>query len=407
MTGAAVEAPVVPLRRNRDFRLLWCGQVTSELGAASSQLAVPLLVLSLTGSPAQAGLVATAAAVVSAGGRLPGGALADRWNRRRLMLGSDAGRLVVSLLLAAAVLTGHATVPFVLVSVSLIALLDVVFQPAETAAIARLVPAAQLGAAFSGNEARSYAASLGGPPLGGLLYGLGRAVPFLADALSYLVSLVAVAAIRTPLQEHRPAGPRRSLLADIGQGLAHVRASRFLRALLVVAAPLNFALTGSVFTLTVTLRQAGTAAGTIGLLQALLGVGGLLGAFAAAGLTRRLPLPRLVALVCATSTVAVGAAAALSGHLLMGVPLAAALFVAPAANAGLFARLGATVPDAVQSRVVSVVLLAATSAAALAPAACGVLVTVAGGRAALLCCTAALIAALAVALTSRGLREDG
>lgn len=396
---------VVPLRRNRDFRLLWCGQVASELGSASAQLAVPLLVLSLTGLAAQAGLVTTAAALVGVAGRLPGGALADRWNRRRLMLASTAGRLLVSLALALAVLAGAATVPLVLLAVCLVALLDVVFQPAETAAIARLVPTAQLAAAFSGNEARSYAASLGGPPLGGLLYGLGRAVPFFADALSYLVSLLAVAALRTPLQSDRSPRPRRSLLAEIGDGLAHVRASGFLRALLTVAAPLNAALTGAVFTVTVVLRQAGTPAGTIGGLQALLGVGGLLGAVAAAELTRRLPLPRLAVLVCAASMVAVTTTAVLSGRLLMGLPLVAAVFLAPAANAALFARLGATVPDALASRVVSVVLLIATCAAALAPVACGLLIGVAGGRTALLCCTAVLVIALVVALTSRALRE--
>ena len=82
----------LPLRRNRDFVLLWSGQVVSTLGSEVSGLAFPLLVLSLTGSPAQAGVVGFARALPYLLVYLPAGALVDRWNRKRVMLISDAGR---------------------------------------------------------------------------------------------------------------------------------------------------------------------------------------------------------------------------------------------------------------------------------------------------------------------------
>ncbi len=82
----ASSRPARSLSRNRDFTLLWVGGVLSDVGSFSAGLAVPLLVLAITGSPAQAGLVGTVELVVGALGQLPGGALADRWNRRRVML---------------------------------------------------------------------------------------------------------------------------------------------------------------------------------------------------------------------------------------------------------------------------------------------------------------------------------
>jgi MFS family permease len=72
---------VVPLRRNREFRLLWGGQTLSELGSQLSLVAYPLLVLAVTGSPAKAGVVGFAKTVPYAVLALPAGALADRVNR--------------------------------------------------------------------------------------------------------------------------------------------------------------------------------------------------------------------------------------------------------------------------------------------------------------------------------------
>jgi len=392
----------LPLRRNRDFRLLWCGQVTSELGANNTQLAVPLLVLSITGSAGWAGAIATIGAVAAAVSRLPGGALADRWNRRRLMLGSDAGRLVACLTLGVCVLVDHVPVPLVVVVVGSTAILDVLFSPAETAAVSRLVPPDQLAEAIAGNQARTYAASLGGRPLGGVLYGLGRAVPFLAAAAGYLVSLMSILAIRGRLQEDRPRSTGRSLTADIGDGVRYVFGSPFLRAVVLIAAPLNFALSGAIFVTTIALQEAGTSPGVIGLALAAFGGAGLLGTAVAAWLNRRLPLRQLIAAICAGLSVAALAAAALSGRPVMALPLAAGFALGPAVNTALYTRIGVTVPDQVQSRVISVVMLAATGAAALSPLACGVLITVAGAPIALLACAALLLIALVIALFVTG-----
>jgi MFS family permease len=84
----------VPLRRNRDFNLLWGGQVLSDLGARISGLAFPLLVLAITGSPAKAGIIAFAGSLPLLLLTVPAGALVDRWDRKRVIIIADSARCI-------------------------------------------------------------------------------------------------------------------------------------------------------------------------------------------------------------------------------------------------------------------------------------------------------------------------
>src|SRR5829696_5538461 len=106
--SAKAEAPPIPLRHNRDFRLLWIGQAVSALGSNISLTAYPLLVLALTGSAASAGLVGFLAALPYALLQLPAGAYVDRWDRRRVMLISDAIRGAVLVVVCIAVVADRA-----------------------------------------------------------------------------------------------------------------------------------------------------------------------------------------------------------------------------------------------------------------------------------------------------------
>ena len=87
--GVATGEPS-PLRRNRDFQLLWGGQAVSLLGSQTSKIAYPLLVLAMTGSPAKAGIAGFAAMLGYLLFPLPAGGLADRHDRKRIMIGCDA-----------------------------------------------------------------------------------------------------------------------------------------------------------------------------------------------------------------------------------------------------------------------------------------------------------------------------
>src|SRR3954454_817149 len=88
---------IASIWRNRDFVLIWSAQSLSDLGTGLSQLAYPLLMLAITGSPAQAGALAAVRALPYVLFGLPAGALTDRWNRRRVMIACDAIRAVAML----------------------------------------------------------------------------------------------------------------------------------------------------------------------------------------------------------------------------------------------------------------------------------------------------------------------
>ncbi len=181
-----IESPRTSLWRNREFNLLWGGQVLSELGDAVARFALPLLVLVLTGSAVQAGVVGTAGQVTALVCRLPVGVLADRVDRRRAMLAADAVRLFTCGGLAALIIAGQARL-WVIVAVAVVdAAAGTVFGTTEQAALRSIVPAGQLPAAVARNEARGYGVSLAGPPLGGVLFGIGHALPFVGNAVSYL-----------------------------------------------------------------------------------------------------------------------------------------------------------------------------------------------------------------------------
>src|SRR5438552_11329302 len=105
----APEQHVGRLWQNRDYLLLWGGQAISTTGSNASELALPLLILSLTHSPVQAGLVGALRAVAILLTNLPAGVLVDRWNRKYTMMWCDTGRAVALASIPLALVLGHLT----------------------------------------------------------------------------------------------------------------------------------------------------------------------------------------------------------------------------------------------------------------------------------------------------------
>jgi len=403
-SGIADESlPASSLWRNRDFNLLWTSQTLSDLGGSVSMLAMPLLVLVLTGSPVHAGLVGTLSAVVRLICRLPAGVLADRVNRRRAMIICDLVRLIALAGLAAAVWTGRAGITVIIVVVAVDAVAQTFFSTAEHAALRSIVGPAQLPTAVARNEARNYAAGLAGPPLGGLLFGLAHALPFAGNALTYLASLVGVVLIRRPLQAVREEA-HAGHAAALAEGVRFVLTNPFLRAVLIIAAPLNFALSGAIFAIVVTLQRHGVEPAVIGLVETIIAVGGLAGAVVAPALQRRLRLAVLVRAICWAAVALVALSALFTASIAAAVPVAFAVFLGPACNAALFGYQAASTPDRLQGRVVSVIFLGATSAAAAAPILAGTFVAAWNGPVTLLLFAAAVATSAVAASFSRGIR---
>jgi len=366
-------AAPVPLRRNAGFRMLWIGQVVSDTGTDVALIAYPLLILALTGSAALAGVVGTVRLVVQIVLGLPGGALTDRFDLRLTMITCDTIRAAVMALLVALILLHMASWPVVMVVSVIDGGANVLFDPSATAALPAIIADSQLEQAWAATEARSYGASLVGPALGGLLFGLGSAVPFLADSFSYLASVGTVSRIRGRFRPER-SGEQKSIWHEIAEGLRLVWRNQLLRAAVIMAPLINFAFTGVIFTITVALRQHGVAPGIIGLAQAGIAAGGLAGAIAAPKLQGRLPVWQLmIALTVAATGLFVVAALVLPSPL-VALPVAAPLLLAPTANAALFAAMLRSTPEDMRGRVNSTMIMMATGLAALSPLTAGLIV---------------------------------
>lgn len=404
MTTAAEEGGAAnalsSLRENRNFRLLWIGQVLSDIGTQIGTLAYPLLVLALTHSAVIAGVVGTASSAAAFAVRLPAGALADRLDRRRTMIVCDAVRTVALALLAVLVATDAVAWPVVLVVAVIDRGGDTLFTPASMAALPVIVADEQLESAWAISEGRQYAANLVGPPLGGFLYGIGRAVPFLADAVSYGISVLTSRGLKGAFASAAEPELRRGLWKEAFDGMKHLWQDSLLRAVLIQAPLINFAFNGAMFTVILGLRGHGVSATAIGGVEAVIMVGGIVGAVVAPQIGRRLTLRQSILLLTVLGALFMLLAAAVIPSLAVAVPLAIPLVLAPATNAGLFALMLRRTPPALHGRVNNGLIQVAVALAALAPLASGLVIEQASAQWAMGFFATALVAVIPIALVA-------
>ncbi|HEY6068790.1 MAG TPA: MFS transporter [Gaiellaceae bacterium] len=279
----------VPLHRNRDFLLLQSAALVSSAGSQMTPLAYSLLVLALTGSPAKAGVAAFARLLGMALCALPAGLAADRWSRKRLMIAAHALRGLAVGTLGALIFGDQIAFSVV----PLVAFVEgsgaAVFSAAQAGALRAVVRRHQLPAAVATVTGREAAISLGAPPLGGVLFGLSRALPFAVDAVSYVFSTLALLAMRTPFEEQRDRD-RSPLRTRLGEGLRFLWHHRFLRACAFLYAPTNFIGPGVLLAVVVIGKRHGLSGGAVGLLLSAFGACLLLGAFLSPLVRRLLPV---------------------------------------------------------------------------------------------------------------------
>src|SRR5258706_13483225 len=245
---------------NLDYMLLWSGQLVSNVGTQVSTLAFPLLILAVTGSPAQAGFVGALRALPYVIFSLPAGALIDRWDRKRTMILCDTGRALSLASIPVALVTGHLTIIQLYLVSSIEGTLFVFFNIAEAACLPRVVPKEQLPAATAQNMATDGVTTLIGPSLGGALYTVGRLLPFLADAISYAVSVCSLFFIRVKFQKERVAA-RRKLWVEIREGPAWLWHHPLIRFIAIL--PGGYNLISSAFILIIILLAQGQHASSL------------------------------------------------------------------------------------------------------------------------------------------------
>jgi MFS family permease len=367
---------------HRDFTLLWSASAVSDLGSQVSVFAFPLLSYALTGSALWAAVIEAAYLIGLCGMLLPAGVLADRVDRRLILRSAAAvGALLYGSLVAAALLA-EVSLPHLLTVALLTGIASGLTSPAELSAIRTVVSADHLPTALSQNQARQHVAHLLGGPLGGVLYGLTRWLPFAFDALTFAASWLALGRLRTDLSASSQRA-RRGVRRDIAEGIRFVLSWPYFRAQLLWSALVNLLVNALFFVAVLRLVQDGTDPTAIGLVSTAAGVAGIVGAVLAPWVIARIPTGMLVVAVAWSFVPGVVPMALWNNPVAVGAALATVMLLNPAANAGGAAyRIAHTPPD-LQGRAQSANQFLSQSIVWLAPLTGGLLLERLGGRAAL------------------------
>ncbi|MGW4891966.1 MFS transporter [Kitasatospora sp. NPDC004240] len=383
-----------PLPRNRNYRILWSGMFLSEMAAEVAYIAFPLLLLAHGGSAAAVSGVAAALAGARTLVSLPAGALADRVNRKRVMVVAQGVRTVAMLSIAVSVLRGDCPLWQVLLVAVVEGAAAGIFVPAENAALPQVVPQEQLPQALARNAARPFAALLIGPALAGFTFGLYEALPFTLNTTVLAVSFVALAALQLPRVVPGPSGAdapagqtpaaddRTAGTPAGGKGAAEPGGFRSLLRMPVIRATMawivgvNLAFHSLVVLVLIVSGEDDVAPGQMGLMMTCFGAGGLVGALIADRLHAAALSP--AALVIG-STWVFAAVAGVMAYAPRGVPLGVLLGVAamamPIANTTVITCQLSAIPDGLRGRLSGLVGLGSELAATAGPVVAGALAT--------------------------------
>jgi predicted MFS family arabinose efflux permease len=352
--------------RNRDFFLFWSGETVSTLGSQISLVAYPLLVLGLTHSAADAGVVGFAGRLPWLVLALPAGTLADRWSRKRVMLVSDGVRALALASIAVGLLIGRLS----FVQIVIVAFVEgtsfVFFGVCARGAVRQIVAVGRVPEAVARLEAKDYGAVVAGPAVGGVLYDLGRMWPFVADALSYVASVVTLLLIRQQFEEPRT-NAEDLRLRDLGDGLRWLWGQSFLRTCQLLVAGSNLVWGGLYLAVVVIAKREGASGSSVGIMFTIAGAGGLMGALVAPRLLRRVSLRWAVLGSHWVSALLLPLILVAPGPLVIGIILASMLWVAPVWNAGVVGYRTAVAPDRLQGRIQGAASLIAQGASSVGP----------------------------------------
>ena len=273
----------IPLTENRDFKVLLTSQGISSLGDAVSFTALPLLVLALTGSGFAMGIVGAVQTLPDLVFGMVAGALADRSDRKRMMLLADLGRAVLTALIPISIALGGPTMAVILLVAAPLSILRSFFLASYTASVPAVVGRGQIGRANSYFEAIYSVGFIVGPAIAGVLATTIGPGPTLGiDAVSFAFSAIGLLFVRRDLRApvERLRGP---LLKEIREGIDYIAGNPTLRsailfwgAISILTAPLVSALAVHIT------RDLGYPPSILGLVLMAYGVGTVIGALISA-----------------------------------------------------------------------------------------------------------------------------
>jgi|tagenome__1003787_1003787.scaffolds.fasta_scaffold20959496_4 predicted MFS family arabinose efflux permease len=392
------------LARNHDFTILWIGETISDLGSTMSLFVFPLLGYRLTGSTVVAAVLEAAGLLGMAATLLPAGVMADRHDRRRLMLGAAGAGALLYGSLAVAGAVGMLTIPHLAIVALLTGIAQGIYQPAGMAAVRRVVPADELPTALSQVQARQHIGALVGGPLGGVLYAVRAWAPFAGDAVSYAVSCLTLSRIRSDLRPHRREGAPKRPVEQVTEGYRFIWHQPFFRTLLIWSATSNLLVNACFFVVSMRLIRQHYAPAQIGLVSTAAGIGGILGAVVAPYVIGRLRTGTLTVAVAWMCVLPLLPLIWWTSPLGACVSVFLLLLLNPAGNAGIGSYRASVTPDELQGRVGSATTFVSLGVMPFAPLLGGSLLAALGGTGAVAVLVAATALGALVPTLSRTIR---
>jgi MFS family permease len=398
------------LVRDRNFAWLWVGEALSDIGSQITSTAMPLLVLFLTGSAADAGLVGVAGTIAYPIAALPSGVLADRMDRRRLMMACALLRLAAIASVPVAFAFGRP--PFgQLIGVALAnAALFATSSVAERGLIGEIVAPEAYPDAVTLNEARGAVAYTTGPPLGGILFGVARGLPFIADSASFLAVFLSLLRLRVP-RRHRitdPADPSTGLAAIVREakdGARWLLGQPFLRAGAVLYAAANLTIGALELLALLIAHHHGASPAAIGGMFAIVGVGGVLGAVVAGPIRRRVSTRWAVLAEPWSDSIFLPLLLVIHDAWAIGVLVGVMLLPMTLSSSVIAGSRLALTPERLRSRVQASSMVISSSIAWVGPLAIGLLFQYAGEDAAIVALSAWSLTVAAGATITTDLRN--
>ena len=288
-----VEA-VAPSRLGRSFRWLLASSVISNVGDGIALAAGPLLVASQTRDPLLVSMALLAQQLPNLLFGLPAGAIADRFDRRRIVAGVNLVRAAVLMVLAATIMGGSVSIAIVLVALSVLGTAEIFADVSSSSLVPRVVPRAHLGVANARLTGSFLLTNLLlAPPIGAFLFSIGMALPFAANAACFALGAVLITRVVTDVadaaaERARERGGLRREMADGVRWLIGNAPMRTL-ALTIIAFNVTYGAAWGVLVLYASERLGMDAVG-FGLLTTAIAIGGIIGTTLYGRLERRFAL---------------------------------------------------------------------------------------------------------------------
>ncbi len=380
--------PLTSVLKIRNFRLLWIGEGISLLGDQFYMIALPWLVLSLTGNALAVGTVLATAGIPRALFMLVGGALTDRFTPRRLMINSNLARMALTGLLALLVMTNQIQLWMLYAFALLFGLADAFFFPAQTSIVPQLVSKEQLQAGNAMVQGTAQLSLFAGPVLAGVLISWldggathstsGIAFAFALDSLSFIASISMLSLMKIE-NTGVPVGKAESgVLASIREGLLYVWNNAALKIAFGVTLGLNILINGpfAVGIPVIARTRFPEGATAYGMIMSLFGGGALLGTVLAGILPRpskkmMVTTPLTIISVMGIGLAVIGVAptimTAALASLMMGIANGYCIIL-------LFTWLQQRIPPDMTGRIMSLIMFAAIGMNPISTALAGALI---------------------------------